>query len=423
LVLDDELARLPDTLRAPLVLCYLEGLTHDEAAQHLGWPVGTVRSRMARARNRLRARLTRRGFTGDEAVWTNTLTAPPLSSALIDATVKVSLKFASLKAAAAVTSASAVALAQGVLKAMTLAKFKVLGAAALACVIAVGGMRTYAYQFPGQPAATPDQATPKSADAPAELLRKIDRFQAELAAAARRNAELQKQVQDLRAELETLRSGTPPGTAKKPGAGADPIAKDGGEIGEPEVEFPRPTGPTYCRIKDDLLMVISPEGEKVVVYNTATKKAKSVRLSEDKKTPLQVTPLYGPGVVALMVQGPKITRVAAFALGDLTWYPVDLREPVEVASPMVDPRGVTYALGRRYYIFDQTSKRWDILEMPEGPRVTPIFHPNGSITYEHDGHIYTFNRKSGKWDDLDTRTILDAPEDPNDAKPKAGSTP
>src|SRR5262249_7047902 len=60
-MLDDEVARLPEKFRAPLVLCYFEGRTHEEAARRLAWPVGTVRSRMARARDLLRARLTRRG--------------------------------------------------------------------------------------------------------------------------------------------------------------------------------------------------------------------------------------------------------------------------------------------------------------------------------------------------------------------------
>ena len=53
-VLDEELGRLPEKYRAPLVLCYLEGLTHDEAALRLRCPVGTVRSRMTRARETLR---------------------------------------------------------------------------------------------------------------------------------------------------------------------------------------------------------------------------------------------------------------------------------------------------------------------------------------------------------------------------------
>ena len=47
-VLHDELGRLPERLRAPLVLCYLEGLTHDLAARQLDCPVGTLRSRLAR---------------------------------------------------------------------------------------------------------------------------------------------------------------------------------------------------------------------------------------------------------------------------------------------------------------------------------------------------------------------------------------
>ena len=60
--LHEELDRLPHALRVPIVLCYLEGLTHAEAARRLRWPVGTVRSRMARARGLLRSRLTRRGL-------------------------------------------------------------------------------------------------------------------------------------------------------------------------------------------------------------------------------------------------------------------------------------------------------------------------------------------------------------------------
>ena len=45
-----------------MVLCDLEGRTHEEAARHLGCPVGTVKSRLARGRERLRDRLTRRGL-------------------------------------------------------------------------------------------------------------------------------------------------------------------------------------------------------------------------------------------------------------------------------------------------------------------------------------------------------------------------
>jgi RNA polymerase sigma factor (sigma-70 family) len=62
---DEEVARLPSAYRLPVVLCCLEGRSYEEAARLLGWSSGALRGRLERGRGRLRARLARRGLTGE----------------------------------------------------------------------------------------------------------------------------------------------------------------------------------------------------------------------------------------------------------------------------------------------------------------------------------------------------------------------
>ena len=84
-----------------MVLCDLEGRTHEQAARHLGWPVGTVKSRLSRGRERLRDRLLRRGLAPDAGLIASALDLDgplaSLSSALVDSTVDAATRFLAVR--------------------------------------------------------------------------------------------------------------------------------------------------------------------------------------------------------------------------------------------------------------------------------------------------------------------------------------
>lgn len=138
-IVDEELNRLAEKHRAPLVLCYLEGRSRDEAALQLGCKLGTLRTRLERARELLRARLLRRGLAPSVILLSAAFTET--ASAIVPATLALStVKAASLAAIGKSipgVSSNVICLAEGLMKAMSMSGLKSM--ALLAVVVLVLG--------------------------------------------------------------------------------------------------------------------------------------------------------------------------------------------------------------------------------------------------------------------------------------------
>jgi RNA polymerase sigma factor (sigma-70 family) len=153
-VFHEELDRLPEKYRAPLLLCYFGGLTQDEAARQLGWSRRAVKDRLGRGRARLRARLARRGLAPSVILAGSLLAgeAAPAAApaALTAATLRAAVPFALRRPPGGGVSAQALALAEGGLTTLGAGKLHVLAVGLLAAVL-LGGAGLLA----GRPAAEP----------------------------------------------------------------------------------------------------------------------------------------------------------------------------------------------------------------------------------------------------------------------------
>ena len=148
--LHDEIARLPGPFRLPVVLCYFEGLTLDEAARKLRWPAGTLRSRLARARDKLRIGLTRRGVVLPAAVLAAGLSprsaSASVSFSLCDITTRAAIQFAAGEAA----SPLAASLAREVLRAMFVNKLRLVATTLLFLAAAATGAGYFTHSLARQ---------------------------------------------------------------------------------------------------------------------------------------------------------------------------------------------------------------------------------------------------------------------------------
>jgi RNA polymerase sigma factor (sigma-70 family) len=369
--LDREVTRLPEKYRMPIILCELEGKTHRQAAEQLGWPVGTVAGRLSRARARLASRLSRPGtplsvgalgvLLADDAARAG---MPP---ELIYSTAQAAaLSTAGKAVAAGLVPAEAAALTGEVLKTMLLNKLKLTTAILLAVVgLAAGGSGR---AFLASSAESTDQT--KAAEELGEQPNAAPVVQKETP----KSDEPQKPAEPPKAE-QPKRVDATKEEQHKPAAVLHEAAGRPKEAGAREEAEPAALVEEQWQRKGKILqcgvysITSTRTGNVAVAYNTATREMKAVRLGATSDKPVWVTPVVvdakDPQVVALGVRGERITRVAVFNLRSGKWTPLKLDQPVDGAVwPMsIGPQTAAYEVGDILYLFNPRSDTWDRVDV------------------------------------------------------------
>ena len=143
----EEVNRLPEKYRAPLVLCDLEGRTHQEAARFLGCPIGTVKSRQSHARGLVRDRLARRGVglavAGTAVESMRQAAVAATLGELSQKTVSAAMRLTNRMLPAIAASENVLSLTQGAVRAILWSKLRLLAIGALAVGMVPGGAMIY----------------------------------------------------------------------------------------------------------------------------------------------------------------------------------------------------------------------------------------------------------------------------------------